>query len=56
MEMLRRDANEEKREVRNHTRLAALAEEGGLAAPKLKLEEQAAGEDEHGQGMKRLIG
>jgi hypothetical protein len=33
-----------------------MADEAGLAALKMKLEEQAADEDEHGQRMRRLLG
>jgi hypothetical protein len=34
---------------------AALAEKEGLFALKMKMEEQAADEDEHWQGMQRLF-
>ena len=55
-EMLERDASEENKDVRNYLRLAALAEKEGLIALKLRMEEQAGDEDEHGQEMRRLIG
>jgi len=55
-EMLERDAKEEATDVENYVRLAALAEKEGLIALKLKMEEQAADEDEHGQEMRRLGG
>jgi bacterioferritin len=54
--MLERDAKEEMTDVKNYIRLAALAEKDGLIALKLKMEEQAADEDEHGHEMRRLIG
>lgn len=56
MEMLNRDAEAEKEDVKHYTHLAALAEEEGLAHLKLQLEEQAADEGEHGQEMRRLMG
>jgi bacterioferritin len=55
-EMLTRDMEEEHTDVRNYTRLAALAEKEGLFALKMKMEEQAADEDEHRQEMQRLLG
>jgi bacterioferritin len=54
--MLERDAKEEMTDVKNYIRLAALAEKDGLIALKLKMEERAADEDEHGHEMRRLIG
>lgn len=54
--MLEHDAREEMTDVKNYVRLAALAEKEGLIALKLKMEEQAADEDEHGQEMRRLNG
>jgi bacterioferritin len=56
VEMLKRDAEEEKKDVANYTKLAALAEEEELPALKMKMEEQAADEDAHGQEMLRLLG
>lgn len=55
-EMLRRDSEEERTDVQNYTRLASLAEQEGLFALKMKMEEQAADEDAHGQEMERLMG
>jgi bacterioferritin len=55
-EMLRRDATEEETDVKNYVRLAALAEQEGMYALKLKMEEQAADEDEHVREMRRLLG
>jgi bacterioferritin len=54
--MLERDASEEATDVTNYLRLAALAERDGLVALKLKMEAQAADEDEHGHEMRRLLG
>ncbi len=42
--------------MRNYVRLAALAEAAGLYSLKMKMEEQAADEDEHGHEMHRLLG
>jgi bacterioferritin len=55
-EMLTHDIREEKTDVTNYTRLAALAEKEGLFALKMKMEEQAADEDSHRQEMQRLLG
>jgi bacterioferritin len=55
-QMLIRDAGEERTDVRNYIQLAALADEEGLIALKVRMEEQAADEDEHGQDMLRLAG
>lgn len=55
-QMLEHDAQEEKTDVQNYVRLAALAEKEGLFALKMAMEEQAADEDEHGQEMRRLLG
>lgn len=54
--MLKADAEAEKDDVRNYMRLARLAEAEGLIALKMKMEDQAADEDEHGQEMLRLLG
>lgn len=55
-EMLRRDAEQEREDAKNYTRLASLGGQEGLFALKLQLEEQAADEDRHGQEMVRLLG
>jgi len=55
-EMLSHDIHEEQTDVQNYSRLAGLAEKEGLFALKMKMEEQAADEDEHRQGMQRLLG
>lgn len=55
-EMLRCDASQEESDVKNYVRLAALAEQEGLYALKLKMEGQAADEDEHGWDMRRSLG
>ena len=54
--MLERDAEAERGDVKRYVRLAALADQAGLIALKLKMEEQAGDEDEHGQEMRRLLG
>jgi bacterioferritin (cytochrome b1) len=54
--MLEHDAEAESTDVQNYVQLAALADRAGLVALKLKMEEQAGDEDEHGQEMKRLLG
>ena len=53
--MLERDAAAEVEDVKHYTRLAGLAEEEGLMALKMAMEDQAADEDEHRQEMKRLL-
>lgn len=53
--MLENDAQEESTDVKNYIKLASLAEKEGLIALKMKMEEQAADEDEHGQEMRRLL-
>jgi bacterioferritin len=53
--MLEGDAREEATDVKNYVRLAGLAEKEGRFALKLKMEEQAADEDEHAQEMTRLL-
>lgn len=55
-EMLRKDGDEERSDVKNYVRLASLAEQEGLYALKMKMEEQAADEDGHRQEMERLLG
>lgn len=54
-QMLENDANEEATDVKNYGGLASPAEQDGRFAPKLKMEEQAADEDEHGHEMRRLL-
>jgi bacterioferritin len=54
--MLEHDAEEERTDVQNYVKLASLAEQEGLYALKMKMEEQAADEDEHGHEMRRLLG
>jgi bacterioferritin len=54
--MLEQDANEEANDVRNYVQLTSLAEREGLIGLKMKMEEQAADEDEHGHEMRRLLG
>jgi bacterioferritin len=54
--MLERDAAAESTDVKNYVHLATLAEKAGLVALRLKMEEQAGDEDEHGQEMRRLLG
>lgn len=55
-EMLRKDAEAERDDVKNYRDLAGLAEEAGLMAIKLQMEEQAADEDNHRMEMLRLLG
>lgn len=55
-EMLANDIREEATDVTNYVRLATLAEQQGLFALKMKMEEQAADEDNHRQAMQRLLG
>ncbi|QDU61576.1 Ferritin-like domain protein [Planctomycetes bacterium Pan216] len=55
-EMLQRDSEEERIDVRNYIELASLAEKEGLVALKMQMEDQAADEDAHGQEMQRLLG
>lgn len=55
-EMLEADAEEEVADVKNYAKLASKAEQEGLFALKIKMEEQAADEDEHGYEMRRLLG
>lgn len=55
-QMLKNDADEEATDVRNYVRLASMAEEEGLIALKMQMEDQAADEDEHGHEMRRLLG
>ncbi|MDP2497169.1 MAG: ferritin-like domain-containing protein [Candidatus Palauibacterales bacterium] len=52
--MLEQDAAAEVEDVRHYTRLADLADDEGLMALKMAMEDQAADEDEHREEMKRL--
>jgi len=54
--MLEADAAAEADDVKAYARLASQAEKEGLFALKMKMEEQAADEDEHGYEMQRLLG
>jgi bacterioferritin len=54
--MLEHDIEEEKTDVTNYIRLAALAEQQGHYALKMTMEQQAADEDEHSHEMRRLLG
>lgn len=54
--MLEADARAEQEDVQNYVELARLAEDEGLVALKMQMEEQAADEDAHGQEMRRLLG
>lgn len=56
MQMLKNDAEQEKKDVKNYKDLAELAEKEGLFSLKMNMEEQGAEEDEHGQEMRRLMG
>lgn len=53
-QMLQHDAEAERTDVKNGVRLASLAGQEGLFALRMKMEEQAADEDEH--EMRRLLG
>lgn len=55
-QMLKNDAEEEKKDVQNYKSLADLAKSAGLFSLKMNMEEQGAEEDEHGQEMRRLLG
>jgi bacterioferritin len=55
-EMLICDIRAEQVDVQNYTQLARLAEQEGLFAFKMAMEEQAADEDNHRQEMQRLLG
>ena len=54
--MLENDSGQEAIDVQNYIHLAALADQEGLVALKMKMEQQAADEDEHGREMRRLLG
>lgn len=55
-EMLKQDAEEEKKDVQKYKRLAEMAEKEDLLSLKMNMEDQGAEEDEHGQEMRRLLG
>jgi rubrerythrin len=54
--MLTDDIEEESVDVKSYLNLASLAAQEGLIALKMKMEVQAAEEDEHRQEMRRLLG
>lgn len=54
--MLSRDVEEERRDVKNYRKLAEMAGEEGFFSLKMRMEEQGAEEDEHAQQMLRLLG
>jgi bacterioferritin len=54
--MLANDIEQERVDVSHYVKLAQLAEEEGLISLKMKMDEQAADEDEHAHEMKRLLG
>ncbi len=54
--MLAADVEQERIDVANYVKLAAQAEAAGLYSLKMKMEAQAADEDEHAQEMRRLLG
>lgn len=53
--MLANDIEEEGKDVRHYVKLADLAEKEGLISLKIKMEEQAADEEQHALDMKRLL-
>ena len=55
-EKLRNDIGEEEKDVEGYTELAHLADKAGMAAFKMKMEEQAADEANHAEQMRRLLG
>ncbi len=54
--MLAADVEQERIDVANYVKLAAQAEAAGFYSLKMKMEEQAADEDEHSHEMRRLLG
>ena len=52
--MIKKDLAQEQDDVKNHQRLAVLAEEAGDIELKLRMEEQAADESRHAQEPKRM--
>jgi bacterioferritin len=55
-EMLKRDIEQERIDTEGYAKLAQLAEKEALFELKLRLEEQASDESEHGEAMRRLLG
>lgn len=55
-EMLRRDVEEERADVRHYLKLAELADKEDLIELKLRMEDQAADEAKHAEEMLRLLG
>ena len=55
-DMLKQDMKEEEVDVKGYMRLAELAEQAGLPDLKMKMEEQAADEAAHAEGMRRFLG
>jgi rubrerythrin len=53
--MLRHDIEQEQIDVSHYLKLAAMAEKDGLADLKMKMEEQAADEAQHGEKMRRML-
>ncbi|QDT93589.1 ferritin-like domain-containing protein [Gimesia algae] len=54
--MLKNDIAEEQIDVKGYMELAGLAEKEGLVDLKMKMEDQAADEAGHAEGMQRLLG
>jgi len=54
--MLENDIAEEHVDVQGYNELAHMADEQGLAELKVKMEEQAADEASHAEGMTRMLG
>lgn len=54
--MLERDSVEEEQDVENYRQLATLAEDEGHFALKVRMEEHASDEGEHGRKLRRLLG
>lgn len=55
-DMLARDIEQERIDVQHYRKLATLADQEGLMDLKIKMEEQAADEERHGEQMRRLLG
>lgn len=54
-EMLANDIEQERIDVAHYVKLAGMAEKEGLISLKIQMEEQAADEENHALGMKRLL-
>lgn len=54
--MLENDIAEEEKDVAGYTELTEMAEKAGMAALKMKMEEQAADEANHAEEMRRMLG